>query len=84
MDYVEMTWEQICENIHLMERITGRMLHHGETHYDVEPFYTALAKDSSLVAQVLTIYGVETTGNADEDLEQAEVLTEEAFFVVTE
>jgi len=84
MDYMDMTWEQICENIHLMERITGRILHHGETDYDIEPFYTALANDSSLVAQVLSIYAVEATGNASEDLKQAEILTEEAFFAVTE
>ena len=84
MDYMNMTWEQICENIHLMERVTGRTLHHGETNYDARPFYTALANDSSLVAQVLTIYGIETTGNAAEDSEQAEMLTDVAFLTVTE
>ena len=79
-----MSWEQMCENIHLMERVTGRTLHHGETNYDVGPFYTALANDPSLVTQVLTTYGIETTGNAAEDLERAEMLTDVAFLTVTE
>lgn len=84
MKNVEMTWEMLCENMHLMESITGRTLHHGETHYDTKPFYSALEDDVSLVNRVLAVYGIQPSGSHEEDLSLAIDLTEDAFFALTE
>lgn len=78
------TWEQLCENIRLMENITGQKLHHGETDYDASSFFSALANDSTLVARVLVIYGIKAVGNTGENLELAELLTDAAILEATE
>ena len=78
------TWEMLCENMHLMESITGRTLHHGETDYDTAPFYATLEEDASLVNRVLAVYGIQPSGNPEDDLSLAIDLTEDAFFTLTE
>ena len=84
MENVEMTWEMLCENIHLMESITGKTLHHGESDYDMKPFFSALETDEDLAKRVLAIYGIAPSGAQEKDLALAVDLTEEAFFTLTE
>ena len=83
-DMENKTWEMLCENMHLMESITGRTLHHGESDYDTEPFFIVLEDDASLVNRVLAIYGIQSSENHEKDLSLAVDLTEEAFFTLTE
>ena len=84
MENVEMAWEMLCENIHLMESITGKTLHHGESDYDMKPFFSALETNDALVKRILAIYRIALSGNQEKDRALAVDLTEEAFFTLTE